>query len=767
MAGFGALILRYRWAWLVGVALASVFFALQWADLSMEEDETTWYPAGDPVLAAYTAFENRFESNEFVIVAYDWRDPFSRAAIRELRRLTERLEVSIPYVTEALSLTTVDDIVGSERALEVRPLIGDVDEVDVDRLRRRISMNPFVEGNLISRDERTVAIVLQLDRPGVAVYEETSAAILEALDEVIEEKEADTGLRYYMGGSTLSEREVERVLNRDILVFFPLALVLTGGLLFLFFRDLASVLLPLITVVLSLGWTLGLKAVVGSPITPVSTTLFALITVIGVASSVHLISQYRTERSRGVGREDALQATYRRAGRPCLFTALTTAVGFGSLAVSQIPAIRQLGFFAAFGIMTSFLLSMVMVPMGIDRISHRRAQSPRNLGLERALASVGRFDLRHPGLVVGATLALIVGMSGGIFLIESKGSIVDYFRENSRIRTSIGYLDARLNGISSTEVILSGAKDAFLEPEHLEAMDLLADAADGHPTVSAVYSFVDTVKLLNRAFHEDDPEDYAIPESARHVAALVSLYQMSGGSSLGDYVASDYATARISIRTRQMSNDERRALLTDVRDVAERAFPKTRVEITGMDLLVSGVNDRIVVTQIRSFGLAVLVITGMMILVFGWRAGLISAVPNVLPIVFVLGLMGYAGFGLNIATAIIASIAIGIVVDDTIHYFSHFRDELALSGDPAKATLNALTKVGKALCFTTSILVAGFAVFLFARLGILSSYGILSGTAVIAALAGDLFIGPVLLTRIRVFPRLVVEQERDKDGKRT
>jgi len=133
---------------------------------------------------------------------------------------------------------------------------------------------------------------------------------------------------------------------------------------------------------------------------------------------------------------------------------------------------------------------------------------------------------------------------------------------------------------------------------------------------------------------------------------------------------------------------------------------------------------------------------------------LMSILPNTLPIVFVLGLMGYAGFGLNIATAIIASIAIGIVVDDTIHFFSHFRDELEVVGDREEAMMRALRKVGKALCFTTAILAAGFAVFLFARLGILASYGILSGTAVITALAGDLFVGPVLLAKLRAFPRL-------------
>lgn len=764
MHRLGRAILKHKWIWLIGMAAVTVFFCLTLGNLSMEEDEATWYPSGDPVLEAYDAFEERFESDEFLVIAYNWQEPFSEAAFAYLRDLTARLDASVPYVTEAVSLATIDDIVGTETALVVRPLVAIDGPIDLDLLRERIAVNPFILGNLISEDERTVAIVLEIDRPEQGVFEEMSTEILAGLESVLDEEEEQTSVRFYAGGSSLTEREVERFLGRDVVVFFPLGLFLTGALLLLFFRHIPSVILPLITVVVSLGWTLGLKSITGSPMTPVSATLFALITVIGVASSVHLISQYWIERAANLSREETLLATYRHAGKPCFFTALTTAVGFGSLAVSSIPAIRQLGIFASFGIMSSFLLAMVIVPMGMDWTSHRRSRVPRNQGLERALGAIARFNIKQPWLVIGVTALVILGMSGGILLIEPKGSMVDYFRKGSDIRESIDFLDTRMSGISSTEVLLFGSRDAFRDPNHLRAMDELAELATSHSGVRDAYSFVDTVKLLNRAFHSDSEDHYVVPDSAREVVGLVSLYEASGGASLRDYVSGDYATARISIRTQQMENDDRIALLAAVRTFADEAFPDLRVEITGMDLLVSGVNDRIILTQIRSIGLAVVVITVMMIILFGLRAGLLSIIPNVLPIVFVLGLMGYAGFGLNIATSIIASIAIGIVVDDTIHFFSHFRDELERIGDRGKAMTSALKKVGKALCFTTSILAAGFAVFLFAQLGILASYGILSGTAVIAALAGDLFIGPVLLAKTPAFSRTLRKHRKQSES---
>ena len=750
---FGRLIVHHRWWWLAGVLALTGLFLFNIPNLTLEDDETTWYSAGDPTLEIYQAFEDRFESDDLIVIGYQWQAPYSPQALSYLATLSERLEKEVPYVDGVTSLTSVDDIVGTATALEVRPLV-DADaitSVNSDALRHRIAINPFLRGNLVSEDEQAVAIAVELQLPEGGDDEAITSEILRSVRTILAEEEAATGLRFYKGGARVTDSETEDMLQRDMDRFFPLTLIFTAVILLVFFRHLPSVILPLATVLVSLGWTLGLKTLVGSPITPVSTTLFALITVIGIADSVHLISQYWHEKSTGKTREAVLLATYRRAGKPCLLTSLTTAVGFASLIVSRVPAIRHLGCFAAFGIMSAFFLSMVLVPLGMDLVSHRRPHTPRNRWLEQLLAGIGRFNLARPCWVLVGSLAITVGMAIGIFFIQSEGSMVEYFKPRSDFRQAVDFFDRNLSGISSTEVILYGERDAFKEPDVLRRMDRLQEAAVEHPHVTAAVSLADTLKLISRALHGDDPDFYTIPDTKRAVSQSMLLYEMSGGADLRDYVSGDYATARVSIRTRQMRDRERAALLADVRAYVDEAMPEFRAEVTGMDLLVSEVNNRIVLTQIQSFALAMGVITVMMILTFGLRAGLASILPNIVPIVFVLGLMGYAGYGLNMATAIIASIAIGIVVDDTIHYFSHFRDELLQTRDPKKAMMAALTRVGKALFLTTVILVAGFGVFLFSESGIMSSYGVLSGTAVLVALIGDLLLGPVLLSRLSLF----------------
>ena len=752
MERFGRLILEYRWVWLAAIVAVSVVLLMNVPSLDMEDDETTWYPEGDATLETFRDFEDRFEGEDFIVVAYAWDEPFSSEALTTLAELTDLFEREVPYVAEATSLTNVDDIAGTTTTLEVRPLIDPnaSPSVDVDQLRHRIAINPLLRGNLISEDETVVAIVLELQIVGQNEEEAGSEAVAR-LHAVLDEQEARTGLRFHAGGGRITETQTERMLETDIARFFPLTMILTGALLLLFLRRISSVVLPLTTVFLSLGWTLGLKVVVGSPITPVSTTLFALITVIGVANSVHILSHFEQEKGKSGTRAEALLRTYRRAGRPCLMTSLTTAVGFASLIISPIPAIKNLGAFAAFGILSAFVLSMVLVPLGIDLFGRRSRRIVRNRWLERILDRIAQIDLRFPRWVLVASVAVVAIMAVGITAIEPAGSLVEHFRHNSRIRTAIDFIDANLSGVSSTEIVLYGERDAFKEPENLAKLGGLREIALRRLDVATVYSLTDTVKLIGRALHNDDPAYYAVPATRASVSQSLLLYEMSGGTGLRDYVSGDYAVARVSIRTRQMSHRAKEDLLADITTYVEAALPDFRAEVTGMDFMVNELNRRVVATQIQSFGLAIGVITLMMILVFGWRAGLVSLLPNALPIVFVLGLMGYAGFRLNIATAIIASIAIGIVVDDTIHFFSHFRDELARTGDPKLAVKGALSSVGKALCFTTAILLAGFGVFLFSESWILASYGMLSGTAVAVALAGDLLLGPVLLSRLPLF----------------
>jgi len=757
MKKFGEFILKHKIILILAIIAVTVLFSLHLPELKMEDDETTWFPSGDPVLEAYDELEETFTGSEFVVVGYQTDNFFSAAEIDYLSTLSEKLE-QIPHVTDVTSLTAVEDIVGTEAGLEIKPLIEETPETKAEfsNLKYRIALNPFFKGNLISTDGKTIGIVLSIDLP-----DEEEITVSEAAEEIavniknlLNREQELTGRAFYLGGSIITDAEIQLIMQRDISLFFPLSMLLTGLVLLIIFRSLSSIIFPILTVFLSLNWTLGLKGMVDSPITPVSTTLFALLTVIGIANSVHLISHYRSELPIQKDKKQALLESYRRAGKPCLFTSLTTAVGFGSLIVSNIPAIRSLGIFASFGIMIAFILSMILVPVGssIAKIKLRPAKSSQNA--KSLMRGIAAFNLKHPRWILLAGLLIVAVMGVGITRIRVEPSMLEYLKKSTRLRHDAEFLDEKLSGISSIEVMLRGEPDSFKEPEVLRKMERLQEMAEEHPNVPVSYSIVTFLKLINRALNSDQPEYFRLPETREEVAQSLLLYEMSGGTEIEDFTTINYDMIRISLRTHQMKEEERKKLIERISEYTEENFSQFKVDVTGFDSLVHKVTERITLTQIQSFGLAFLVILLLMFLLFGFKGGLLSIVPNIFPIVFVLGLMGYAGFNLNIATAIIASIAIGIVVDDTIHYFTHFKYELQECGERRTAMRKALQKVGPALCFTSIILALGFLIFLLSETSILLDFGILASIAVVMALLGDLFVGPTLLIKIKgTFPK--------------
>jgi len=504
---------------------------------------------------------------------------------------------------------------------------------------------------------------------------------------------------------------------------------------------------------IALLWTLGLKGIFGSPITPVSTTLFALITVIGIANSVHLISHFNIAIRRTGDRREALIETFERAGSACFFTSITTAFGFGSLCVSRLPVIRDMGLFAAFGIMSAFCISIILVTAGMlyKKVDKETLKKQYIIAPKGFLKIITGINLKYSLWIIIFSAAVVIIMALGIPRIEVESSMLEYLKRGCSLRKDAEFIDTALVGISSVEVVIKGEEGSFKEPVNLKKIEKLQSLVTKHPEVSVSHSMADYLKLIFRSLNSDSTRFYRIPETREAVAQSLLLYEMSGGSDIEDFVTTNYDEARVSISTRQMTQNERSALLEDIGSFMKSNFTDMKYEVTGFDNLVYHTTQRIVTTQIKSITLAATIIMLLMIFIFGLKGGLVSIIPNIFPIVSLLGIMGYAGFRLDIATAIIASIAIGIVVDDTIHYFSHYRYELKAAPNREQAMVNAHMSVGSALCYTTIILALGFLIFLLSETRILFHYGLLSCIAVTIALLGDLFIGPVLLVKLKVF----------------
>jgi len=748
-------IIKARIPILIGILILTMLALPFIPALEMKEDETTWFPANDSILTIYRNFKGSFEASEFLIIAYSWRNPFSPGEIQYLTDLSDTLS-HIPNIREVISLANVADIVGTAEGLEVKNLLptDKGNSIDSTMIKSRIKQHPFIYGNLISRDFNTVATMLiqEKNTDKSRSSSEYSRIIIDSINNLLKKETGRTGYHFHIGGQMITDSEISSLMQRDIQVFFPLSMLISAIFLILIFRNATSIIFPLLTVFIALIWVIGLKGFLNSPITPVSTTLFALITIIGLANSIHLISQFRIEYRILREKRQAIIAALKKAGLPCFFTSLTTAIGFGSLITSPIPAIYDLGIFAAFGIMVAFLLSILLIPISLLYLQPGSLMSLQreSTTVNSLLTKIAAINAHHRWSVILAFSVITVLMAAGIPRIQIEGSMVEYLKPKTRLYQDTRFLDNQLSGVSTTEITISGPEDTFKNPEVLAKIEAFQTELAAVPRVSISYSIVDYLKMINRALNGDDTVFYTIPGTPAGVAQCLLMYEISGGSEIEKYVTADYAAARISIITKQMNESQNQHLFRTINSFLKTHLTDLQIQVTGIDFLVNQITQRIIITQANSLRTAFAVILILMLLIFGIKLGFLSILPNVFPVIFFLGLMGWANFRLNMATAIIASVAIGMVVDDTIHYFTHFKHEYRQSGDIHIAMRTALLKVGRALIFTSLILVAGFLIFIFSQTRILLDFGILSSVAVLTALLGDLFIGPVLLSTFDV-----------------
>ena len=748
-------IIKARIPILIGILILTMLALPFIPALEMKEDETTWFPANDSILTIYRNFKGSFEASEFLIIAYSWRNPFSPGEIQYLTDLSDTLS-HIPNIREVISLANVADIVGTAAGLEVKNLLptDKGNSIDTAKIKSRIKQHPFIYGNLISRDFNTVAMMLiqEKNTDKSRSSSEYNRIIIDSINNLLKKETGRTGYHFHIGGQMITDSEISSLMQRDIQVFFPLSMLISAIFLILIFRNATSIIFPLLTVFIALIWVIGLKGFLNSPITPVSTTLFALITIIGLANSIHLISQFRIEYRILREKRQAIIAALQKVSSPCFFTSLTTAIGFGSLITSPIPAIYDLGIFAAFGIMVAFLLFMLLIPISLLYLQSGSLMSlqKESTAVNSLLTKIAAINEHHRWSVILAFSAITVLMAAGIPRIQIEGSMVEYLKPKTRLYQDTRFLDNQLSGVSTTEITISGPEDTFKNPEVLAKIEAFQTELAAVPRVSISYSIVDYLKMINRALNGDDPVFYTIPGTPAGVAQCLLMYEISGGSEIEKYVTADYAAARISIITKQMNESQNQHLFRTINSFLKTHLTDLQIQVTGIDFLVNQITQRIIITQANSLRTAFAVILILMLLIFGIKLGFLSILPNVFPVVFLLGLMGWANFRLNMATAIIASVAIGMVVDDTIHYFTHFKHEYRQSGDIHIAMRTALLKVGRALIFTSLILVAGFLIFIFSQTRILLDFGILSSVAVLTALLGDLFIGPVLLSTFDV-----------------
>ena len=778
---------------LASLAAVTVITAVSLYFLTYLELDTSTsgnFPPDDPATKFYERTLESFGSDELVILTVTADDIMSPAALARIGALTREVE-TIPGVRKVVGLTNTKTLVGSGDELEA-PLLVDTYPADP---RARAAWRACIAdraksvyvNQLVSADLRAAALTVFFKK--MSDDEMIRLGVMKRLDEAAERSKSPDfgpsgeklpapppGYNVYFTGFPWAKEYMRLQMIADSERFIPASIAVVCLVLIVSFRSVRGLALPLVAVALSTVWTVGLMAGTGHKLSMVTVVLPPLLIAIASAYSIHVVSHYYELARRERDRNRLAALTARSSVLPVFVAAITTMAGFGSLIVNDISAISELGVFSVIGVFIGFLMAFVFVapvlallkPPSVAAGGGVAAESAPGTAFEKALAALAGFTRRRKKAIFVATAVLIAVSLAGLPRIVAETDLLEYFSHRSRIyRDAVATAD-NLAGTSIIYVVVEakggGPEDDFKDPANLKALDDLEAYVlalnDGRvepelaDQIDATLSVADTMKILNRALAGGDDSKYVIPASRKAVSENLFIYELGEGQAPSELVSPDLKTANVVVRTRLVGSRPMAVLARAIERYTsdpERFPTRLKATVTGTMVLIAATSDRLAWGQVKSLALALAVIFGVMSVLFlSLRMGFLAMVPNLLPIAVLFGIMGWFGVRLNIVTSLVACIALGIAVDDTIHYLTRFNIFLRETWDERESTRLALMTTGKPIVFTSVALFFGFGILIVSGFKLTAVFGAVTAVVMLICLAGDIVFLPALLNATRI-----------------
>ncbi len=778
-AAWARLAIRERRAFAGMVVLATLAFASGLPQLKVLNNVEAYLEPDDPTAVEYARFREEFGQDRPLFVALEPEEVYSVEFLQWLRELHAELEQVLPHVASVTSLInarltrTEGDTLIVEGLLDEPP-----EEGDLAGLRERVARNPFYQDHLISDDGRMTVLVIvpdafaeapDHDLGGFDSYEADASAdptlsnrqmrnIIQVLNQVLARHQRDD-VSVHVAGSIAVAYWLNRSTIQDVVLFLVLSVVMMSVVLALLFRRWVCVVVPLLVVLLSMVATVGAMAWAGAPLSLVAEVLPALLLVVGICDAVHVLTLFELDRTAGRERAACIENAMRRAGLPMLLTSITTAGGLASLASASVAPIVDLGFFAPLGVMLAFFYTMTLLPALLAMLPmpapRRGLRTDRGGGLAVPIVRLGRLAVRHPARVLLPTLALAAACAAGAAGLRVGFHPLEWFPADHTIRVDTEAIDANLGGSMAMELLVeTDRRDAFLEPEALARLEALGRhveglSLDGRP-IRRTVSLADLVKEIHRALEDDAPEAYRIPDTREAVAQEILLFENTGSDDVDELTNSERSLARVTVPVPRVDSTLYADLVERETDAMQRIVGDTGEFLATGGMVILGKTGRAIGEgMVRSFSLAFLLITPIMMIFLGSvRRGLLSMVPNVFPVLVVLGAMRALGIPIDITALMVGGIVLGLAVDDTIHFMHGFQRHYAATRDVEESVALTLETTGVALLVTSVVLAFGFLMFTAGEMRLIAQFGLLAALATLMAFLADVLIAPALLSAL-------------------
>ncbi|MBF0836441.1 MULTISPECIES: efflux RND transporter permease subunit [Bacteroides] len=764
---FAGWLLRVRW-WVLAVFAAVMMLAVMGVKkMVVQTSFDDYFIKGDPMLVKTDEFKAHFGNDYFVGVLTECDNHFTTQNLETLRDLSNELLDSLSYVDKITSLTDIEFLAGNEEGMAIAQIVPEVipkDKAGLDSVKQRVYSKPEVARKLISKDGKLSWIVIKLRPfPADSIWKKettVSPDILtgEEVDRIIHKPQyaslhpKATGMPYVSQQKVVFiGAEMGRLAKFAILISIVVMLIMT--------RSMRGVVAPFIGTFGGLLVTFGIAGALGLYVDSATSIIPVILAfAVSIAYNIHLFSFFGKRMLIHGRRKQAVVETFTETGWPVFFCGMTTIVSLLSFLIVPIRPVAYIGIHTSlcvlFVMLTTMLVTPVLLSFGRDKNPKPNFTDNSDTRWSGIMVRISAFDLHNPKMILSVFVLCCVALGIGVWRMEpafdmerTMGEKVPYVNKLLEVSHS------ELGSLYSYDLMVEFPEDGQAKlPENLHRLEQLTKLTEEYPLTKRTTSILDILKDLNQTLNDGDRAYYRIPDTEDEVAQMMLLYENAGGTESEYWMDYDYRRLRLMVEMSDYNSGEAERELADIEQRAAALFPGAKITAVGNLPQFTTMMQYLVRGQIQSFLISVLIIGMILMIVFqSVRIGLIGLIPNLFPAICVGGYMGWSGIPLDMMTACIIPMMLGMAVDDTIHFINHAKLEYDRTRHYQTAIRRTFRVVGVAIVTTSVITSAVFAGFMDSCCLQFFNFGWLAVIGIMTALISDLFITPVLVERFHVF----------------
>lgn len=760
---------RHPWFWLLGCLLIVGAMSSQLPHLEQDSSIEGFLEKGSIDIQRYDNFKEVFGRDEAFIITLEVEEVFSQSFATSLHAFQRQLEDEVPYVNKVDSLANARYTYGADDTLYIEELLPETlpdDPAELEKLKRYALNSENYKNFLISEDGRMVAMLVRLNSftytqnangewvRGYMGEDETWEAEVK-IREIMEQYRGRLSDDIRLTGSMPIAITLSQILERDFTVFSGLANLLIGILLFVIFRRVSGVLMPLLIMSLGVMVTMSLMAIFGTPMQVSTSILPAFLLAVCVGDSIHLLTIFYRNYDAGDEKIHALASAMGHTGLAMLFTSITTAAGLASFATSDLTMVAALGIYGGLGSLIAFLLTIFILPclIAIAPLKRRPLNPDESKGLQPLLQWSARVSTQYPKVIVSVGLALFVVAIALASQLKFTHYPLAWLPEDNAALQGMKNYEKRMGSTISFEILLDTGKDrGVINAPLLQTLDSIQQEVvtwkAENWSITKALSVVNIIKESNRALHDNDESQFAVPDDPALISQELFLVELDEPDDIHMVVDKTYQTARLTVTTPWFDAIYAQEVVERLRSyLTERLQPyDVDISFTGVAPIIGVTFGKMVISTAESYGFAAIIITVMMVMLIGnLKLGLLSMIPSLLPILIVLAVMQLLGMKLDMLTMLVGSIAIGLTVDDNIHFMHGFRKIYLKTGDPAFAVEVTLLSTGRAMLITSIVLSVGFSIYTQSLMSNMVSFGVITAACIGLALVATYLLAPALM----------------------